>query len=173
MFLNAQSVKNKALDICDYTMQAHVDLVFLRKTLLRPECDEADYAALTPPGFCLKSLPRQSSMFLEQFSNLLESHVSCDRIFVVGDLIVHFDKPSDPSISALNVVLDNLSLHQLVKVPTHQRGHTSDWLLINHVSDVLDLTVIDMLLSDHFVISFDLLLKKAVRKRKYSREIRL
>ena len=28
MFLNAQSVRNKALDICDYIMQANVDLVF-------------------------------------------------------------------------------------------------------------------------------------------------
>ena len=58
MFLNAQSVRNKALDICDYTMQANVDLVFLCETWLRPVGDEADCAALTPPGFCLKSLPR-------------------------------------------------------------------------------------------------------------------
>ena len=36
----------------------------------------------------------------------------CDRPFVVGDLNVHFDKP-DPTTSALNAVLDNLSLHQL------------------------------------------------------------
>ena len=59
MFLNAQSVRNKALDICDYIMQANVDLVFLCETWLRLEGDEADCAALTPPGFCLKSLPRQ------------------------------------------------------------------------------------------------------------------
>ena len=65
-----------------------------------PVGDEAECAALTPPGFCLKSLPRQSgtggglavlhrtsltrniaistryktnTMFLEQFSDLLES----------------------------------------------------------------------------------------------------
>ena len=49
-----------------------------------------------------------NAMFLEQFSDLLESYVSCDRLFVVGDLNVHFDKPSDPTTSALNVVLDNL-----------------------------------------------------------------
>ena len=60
MFLNAQSVRNKALDICDYIMQANVDLVFLCETWLRPVGDEADSAALTSPGFCLKSLPRQS-----------------------------------------------------------------------------------------------------------------
>ena len=60
MFLNAQSVRNKALDICDYIMQANVNLVFLCETWLRPVGDEADCVALTPPGFCLKSLPRQS-----------------------------------------------------------------------------------------------------------------
>ena len=55
-----QSVRNKALDIGGYIMQANVDLVFLSETWLRPEGDEADCAALTPPGFCLKSFPRQS-----------------------------------------------------------------------------------------------------------------
>ena len=60
MFLNAQSVRNKALDICDYIMQANVDILFLCETWLRPVGDEADCAALTPPGFCFKSLPRKS-----------------------------------------------------------------------------------------------------------------
>ena len=103
---------------------------------------------------------------MEQFSDLLESYVSCDRLFVVGDLNVHFDKLSDPCTSALNVVLDNLSLHQLVNVPTHRRGHTLDWLITNRATDVLDLTVVDMLLSDHFVISFDLSLRKPVREKR-------
>ena len=226
MFLNAQSVRNKALDICDYIMQANVDLVFLCETWPQPVGDEADCAALT--GFCLKSLPRQSgtgsglavlhrtsltrntavstrdfvftafeirevrlsydghsavflsiyrpppsrqnkltsAMFWEQFSDLLESYVSCDRLFVEGDLNVHFDKPSDPTTSTLNVALDNLSLHQLVNVPTHRRGYTLDWLITNRATDVLDLTVVDMLLSDHFVISIDLLLRKPVREKK-------
>ena len=92
--------------------------------------------------------------------------MSCDRLFVVDDLNVHFDKSSDPSTSALNVVLDNHNLHQLVKVPTHRRGHTLDWLTTNRAIDVLDLTVVGMLLSVHFVISFDLLLRKPVREKK-------
>ena len=75
-------------------------------------------------------------------------------LFVVGDLNVHFDKSSDPSIPALNVVLDNLSLHQLVNVPTHRLVHTLHWVITNRATDVLDLTVIDMLLSDHFVYFF-------------------
>ena len=65
LFLNAQSVRNKALDICVYIMQANVDLVFLCETWLRPVADETDCAALTLPGFCLKSLPRQSGRGLQ------------------------------------------------------------------------------------------------------------
>ena len=37
-----------------------------------------------------------NAMFLEQFSDLLESYVSCDRLFVVGDLNVHFDNLLTP-----------------------------------------------------------------------------
>ena len=115
-----------------------------------------------------------NAKFLEQLTNLLQSYVACDRVFVVGDLNVHFDNPSDPYTAALNVVLGNLSLEQLVNVPTHRRGHTLDWLIPNRATDVLDLTVADMLLSDHFVISFDLLLRKPGRlaKKVTSRKIR-
>ena len=70
-----------------------------------------------------------NAMLLEQFSDLIDSYVSCGGIFCSRH--VHFDKLSDPSTSALNVVLDNLSLHQLVRVPTHRRGHTLDWLTTN------------------------------------------
>ena len=53
-------------------------------------------------------------------------------------------------------------------------AHTLDWLITNCATDVLDLTVVDMLLSDHFVISFDLLLRKPVREKRkiISRNIR-
>ena len=60
MLLNAQSVRNKTTGICDHVIQANVDLAFLCETWLRPEGDESDCAALTPPGFCLKFLPRMS-----------------------------------------------------------------------------------------------------------------
>ena len=69
-----------------------------------------------------------NTMFFEQFTDLLESYVACDRLFLVGDLNVHFDSPSDPCAAALNAVLANLSLEQLVNVPTHRRSHTLGWL---------------------------------------------
>ena len=158
MFLNSHSLRYEALDSCDCIMQANVDLVFLCEIWLRPEGDEAVCAALTPPGFCLKSLPRHCStggglavlhrtspthtiavstrcfvfmafeicevhlcydghtavflsvyrspssqqnkftntMFLEEFSDLLESYVSCDRLFIVGDFNVHLTNLLSP-----------------------------------------------------------------------------
>ena len=60
MFLNTQSVRNKTTDICDHVMHANVDLIFLCETWLRPDGDESDCVALTPPGFCLRSFPRMS-----------------------------------------------------------------------------------------------------------------
>ena len=107
-----------------------------------------------------------NAMSLEQFSDLVESYISVDGLFVVGDLNFPFDKPSDPCTSALNVVLDNLSLHQLVKIPTHHHGHTLDWIITNCATDVLDLTVVDMLLLGHCVLSFNLPLKKKTLREK-------
>ena len=45
--------------------------------------------------------------------------------------------PTEPCTAALSVVLANLSLEQLVNVPTHRRGHTLDWLITNRATDVL------------------------------------
>ena len=60
MFLNTQSVRNKTTDICDHVMHANVDFIFLCETWLRPEGDESDCVALTPPGFCFRSFPGMS-----------------------------------------------------------------------------------------------------------------
>ena len=49
-----------------------------------------------------------------------------------------------------------------MKVPTHWRGHTLDWLITNRATDLLGLNVVDMFLSDHF-ITFDLLLRRPAR----------
>ena len=116
----------------------------------------------------------------EQFSDLLELYIACDSFFVClfvcfclfvfvlffveGYLNFHFDNPSDPCTAALNVA-GNLSLEQSVNA-AHRRGHIVHWLIMNRATDVLDLTVADMLLSDHFVISFYLLLRKPGRVRK-------
>ena len=95
-----------------------------------------------PPPSRKKKLT--NAMFLEQFTDVLESRVASDRLFVVGDLYDHFENPTDSCTAALNAVLANLSLEQLVNVTTHRRRHTLDWLIKNRATDVLDLTEADM-----------------------------
>ena len=208
--------------MCDQITQGSYDLVFLTETWLRPTGDECEMAAVTPPGFTLKSVPRangtggglavlfrnslvdcvkvstkdlafksfevcetrlcyqdqsvtflcvyrpppsrknklSNKMFLDEFPDLLESYVSCDRLFVLGDINFHFDSDSDISVADLKKLLHNLSLQQLVNVPTHRRGHTLDWLITNRVVDVEELCVVDKLISDHFVIFFALRFRK-------------
>ena len=73
---------------------------------------------------------KQMQCFWSSFL-MLESYVSCNGLFVVGDLNVHLEKSSDPSTSALNVVVDNLSLHQLVKSPAWPHFRLADNKLCN------------------------------------------
>ena len=42
-----------------------------------------------------------NKMFLDEFPDLLESYVSCDRLFVLGDINFHFDSDFDVSVADL------------------------------------------------------------------------
>ena len=92
--------------------------------------------------------------------------------FIVGDLNVHSNNSSDPCTAALNVAVGNLSLEQLVNVPTHCHVNTLGWLIMDRATDVLKLTVADMLLSSHFVISFEVIEETWQSVKVMSRDIR-
>ena len=110
-------------------------------------------------------------MFHDDVFDLLEQYVTCDKLFLVGDLNVHFDCKSDASASQMNKLLHSLDLQQIVSCPTHRLGHTLDVLITNDPLSVLDLSVVDKALSDHFCINFRLSLahpgpmKKTVTSR--------
>ncbi|XP_070188783.1 uncharacterized protein [Littorina saxatilis] len=79
---------------------------------------------------------------------------------IVGDINLHYDSQSDLNVNTLKTLLPTLNLSQLVDRPTHRRGHTLDWVVVGGDVGVLDLIVQDMLISDHFVISFSFDLQK-------------
>ena len=110
-----------------------------------------------------------NKMFLDEFPDLLESYVSCDRRFVLGDINFHFDSNSDASVTDLKKLLRSLSLQQLINVPTHRRGHILDWLTTNRDVDIEELCFVDKLFSDHFVISFALRFRKPGKTTKQVR----
>ena len=82
----------------------------------------------------------------------------------MGDLKVHLDNPSDLCAAAVSDVLDNLSLFATVIKPSHCRAHTLGLLITDHATGALDLIVIDVLLSDRSIVSFDLSLSKPGRE---------
>ncbi|RXN00939.1 hypothetical protein EOD39_8321 [Acipenser ruthenus] len=69
-----------------------------------------------------------------------------------GDFNIHVDLPSSPLVTDFVTLLDCLGLSQSVSVPTHTHGHTLD-LLITRGLDISNLSVSDISLSDHFLIT--------------------
>ena len=58
-----------------------------------------------------------NKMFLDEFPDLLESYVSCDRLFVLGDINFHFDSDSDVSVADLKKLQHSLSYSNLSMSP--------------------------------------------------------
>ena len=70
---------------------------------------------------------------------------------------IHFEKSDDPSTRKFKDLLDELSLQQPIAVPTHKDGHTLDLLLMrDSLFESPAPSVLDMALSDHFVIQLNL-----------------
>ena len=72
-----------------------------------------------------------NSMFLEEFLELLSQYADShsDTVYI-GDFNFHYDDCSDGQVSCLRTMLSDHNLTQLVNVPTHQRGHILDWVVV-------------------------------------------
>uniref|UniRef100_A0A3B3DLX2 SGNH hydrolase-type esterase domain-containing protein n=1 Tax=Oryzias melastigma TaxID=30732 RepID=A0A3B3DLX2_ORYME len=100
--------------------------------------------------------PKYNSTFIADFSELLSLvYVDFSKIMILGDLNLHIDDLSDNYAQEFLNVLVNMNFTQHVNVPTHNRGHILD-LLITHGLQVSVTSVVDVGLSDHFLLSFKL-----------------
>ena len=78
-----------------------------------------------------QAYPASSSIFFEEFPNLLESIVMCTEIIVIsGDFDFHLDDPSDNARKTFTDLLETFGLSQHVTTPTHSSGHTMDLLIL-------------------------------------------
>ena len=93
-------------------------------------------------------------IFFEEFTTLLESYcVSDNLLFIGGDVNIHLDVQTDSHTLTFNNILEGFKLHQLVNEPTHKRGHRLDVLITNNCDIVIDTQVIDVGVSDHYLVS--------------------
>ena len=228
MYLNAQSCGNKSLELADTIVEECFDMVLLSETWFKEVGDEPRLAELTPKGFVLKNMPRQtgrggglailykegltnmvnirpnsssmstfsmcelrlhqhhqtltivfiyrpppsqknkltSKLFVQEFQDLLDHHISTKDLFIIGDFNLHFENDNETYATLLKRTLKERNLEQLINVPTHIRGHTIDWLITNAPKFIVNLSVDDKGLSDHFLISFNLKLSKPRNPRK-------
>ena len=100
--------------------------------------------------------PQQCQSFIDDFTEMLS--VVCtefDCIIITGDLNVHVDNVCDRNAKELCAVLETFGLIQHVSEPTHSRGHTLDLLMTKGVN-ISSVNVVDVALSDHFCVFFEL-----------------
>ncbi|KAL8614487.1 hypothetical protein ACOMHN_063062 [Nucella lapillus] len=110
-----------------------------------------------------------TSRFMEEFPQLLDSCGLCNsKTIILGDFNFHYDSTTDCHTKILKDLLTTHSMRQLIDKPTHKSHHIIDWLIVEEENSdsILDLSVSDQLVSDHFPISFSLNIKKpGPRKR--------
>ena len=97
-------------------------------------------------------------IFEQEFKHLLNfCHLTSYNILLVGDFNYHFEKTSDNTVIKLNNLISTYGLSPLIEVPTHRKGHTLDQIFVNTWElDVLVKDIVDINISDHFPICFDL-----------------
>ena len=113
--------------------------------------------------------------FWREWKKVLSTMAKDHRVFaVVGDLNFHLDNLDHPDTQKFNQILDELSLVQLVKVPTHTAGHTLDVVITQPENEIIitdTLSVHDPGISSntgdltrchHFAVSFSMSFCKPV-----------
>ena len=113
-----------------------------------------------PPGYC--------ESFIDEFSELLSIILTdFNHLILTWDFNIHIDNITHGNAKEFSSVLDMFGLWQHVTEPTHLRGHTLD-LVISKGVDISSVVVIDLALSDHFCILFDLLITQNVQTTSFS-----
>ncbi|KAL7831043.1 hypothetical protein SRHO_G00305450 [Serrasalmus rhombeus] len=100
--------------------------------------------------------PKLNSSFIPEMSNLLSIFCPTSaNIIILGDMNIHVNTSSCRFAAQFLQLLDCFNLSQLIDVPTHVRGHTLD-LVITGSSVVTNLSVYDLGVSDHKVVSMEI-----------------
>ena len=105
-----------------------------------------------------------TSLFLEEFSKLLES-ITADqrhkRLLIVGDFNIHVDNSNDTTARQFVDLLDSFNLVQHVSEKTHANGHTLDLVISNAINHFFnDVKATDPPISDHLAVHSTLHLEK-------------
>ena len=105
--------------------------------------------------------PNNITMFLDEFDAMInESTDEITNFLITGDLNIQFDQTNNYSTKMLNEILSQHGLIQHCKEQTHNLGHILD-LVISDTNELLvnNISIVDLLISDHSAIFFDINVK--------------
>ncbi len=108
--------------------------------------------------------------FMQEWPLFLENFTSSNTEVITGDLNFHVDDTCCKAASAFVDTLSNCGMQQLVKDPTHVKGHTLDVVITKDTTSIQELRVVDPTLcdqhgnlcSDHCAVTFVTTLCKPV-----------
>lgn len=81
--------------------------------------------------------------FLEEFSTVLEQFASYNsQIIITGDLNLHLEDPTIPTVVDFQAITDQFGLTQHVNEPTHDKGVWLDVIIKRDDCSVTDLHII-------------------------------
>ena len=104
------------------------------------------------------------SSFLEEWQSFIERFTTnLSHVYILGDLNLHLDQTSNANTTKCTSTLAACGLEQLVKEPTHVKGHTLD-VAITHSNNtnITDMCVSDPGFCDQYAISFSINISKPV-----------
>ena len=95
-------------------------------------------------------------MFQDEFSGLVAYLASrTGESVIVGDFNYHFDSTSCPYVKQLQTLFSDNCLTQLIRDPTHCRGHILDWMVVKENNgSVSQCNVLRTSFSDHDAIVY-------------------
>ena len=137
--------------------------------LVRLTQDSKSYLFLTvyrPPS-------TSQSTFLSDFALLLENIASSPSdLTIMGDFNIHVDKPNDNFSSSFVSLLETFDPKQHISEPTHDSDHTLDLLITRNSTNISEVGVSKLFLSDHSAISCHLPISAKQRPPRVLKTIR-
>lgn len=115
--------------------------------------------------------PKHNTSFLNELSDLLTFlRSNHDRILLSGEFNIHVDSQSCSLSRELLSLLDCLGFTQHVNAPSHNRGHILDLVITTSLS--VNLLALDLTISDHLAVLFNLDLPVPAVKVKHTVKFR-
>ena len=112
--------------------------------------------------------PVPSAIFLDGFPDFVGDIVDSYKKFIIcGDINIHCDMDENYEKQCLGNILDSFDLKQMVDVPTHERGHTLDVLIIPTLDNlIISSPKATYKILDHWFVECKIKFEKAIVQKK-------